>query len=92
MEATSNSMTYLECSKPGYHYGEALNVVCLETSCLDKALCCSACVEEEHKKHTYLFGQSQHKTPEASDQRSSGAQFEDYADQYQHRHSRGTHF
>lgn len=26
-------------------------MVCLEQSCLDKALCCGACIEESHKNH-----------------------------------------
>lgn len=53
MSSNNSVVKYLECNKSGYHYGEALNVVCLETNCTDKALCCSACVEEDHKKHQY---------------------------------------
>ena len=34
---------YKECDKGAYHYGEAMNVVCLENTCLD-VLGCSACI------------------------------------------------
>lgn len=42
---SKQELKYLECNKPGYHYGEALNMLCLEQGCFDKALCCGACVE-----------------------------------------------
>jgi hypothetical protein len=46
-------MHYFECPKPGYHFGEVLNIVCTDPGCLNKLLCCTACVEEDHKKHMY---------------------------------------
>lgn len=42
---------YLECDKGGFHYGEVINMICLEPSCLEDLLCCCACIEESHKKH-----------------------------------------
>jgi hypothetical protein len=44
---------YLKCNKSGLHSDEYLNMVCLETSCLQNLLCCCACIEAEHKKHKY---------------------------------------
>lgn len=44
---------YLKCSKSGLHSDEYLNMVCLETSCLQNLLCCCACVEADHKRHKY---------------------------------------
>ncbi len=46
---------YLPCEKSGYHYGEVLNMICLEPGCHDSMLCCCACVEEQHKDHKYLL-------------------------------------
>ena len=46
---------YLECEKGGYHTGEFLNIVCLESACKPNILCCCACVEEYHQNHKYLL-------------------------------------
>lgn len=49
-----NNIEYLTCSKVGLHEDERLNLVCMETSCLENLACCCACIEMEHKKHLYL--------------------------------------
>lgn len=57
MEPTKESsiesvkLNYIECPKPGLHYGEVSNMVCIEPSCLEDLICCCVCIEESHKKH-----------------------------------------
>jgi hypothetical protein len=40
----ANNVQYLTCNKLGMHEDERLNLVCLETSCLENSACCCACV------------------------------------------------
>lgn len=44
MEETPK-VEYINCNRGGYHFGEVLNMVCLEQQCIDQQLCCCACVE-----------------------------------------------
>lgn len=51
MQTPIEAVHYLTCAKAGPHEDEKLNLVCLETSCLENLACCCACIEMEHKKH-----------------------------------------
>ncbi len=46
MEKSNKKLNYPECSKSGFHSGEALNFICLENSKI-KSLACSICIDEE---------------------------------------------
>jgi hypothetical protein len=54
-KAQGHITNYIECTKQGIHLGETLNMVCMEPDCLAKNdfVCCCACIEESHQKHTY---------------------------------------
>ncbi|KRX02232.1 hypothetical protein PPERSA_04854 [Pseudocohnilembus persalinus] len=47
----SNLIYYPYCEKEGFHSGEVLNQICLESKCRDKLLCCDICATEQHKDH-----------------------------------------
>lgn len=46
-------ISYLHCNKEGLHEDERLNIVCLETGCLENIACCCACIDADHKGHMY---------------------------------------
>ena len=38
-------LEYIECNQSGFHYGEFVNMVCVERACLESLVCCCACIE-----------------------------------------------
>lgn len=81
---------YLPCALGGYHFGEVLNMVCLEQPCQQNSLCCCACVEESHKDHKYS-PLTQHQTPPSPHARSLQGRSHSQARDLQHRHRPRTH-
>lgn len=49
-----SNIVYPECDKGNYHFGEKVNMICIDEVCDEEKIGCSACMEQNHPDHKII--------------------------------------